>query len=193
MTNSAKPIAGQGSAQRIGSPQSIPERSSRAKHLRLELLKPLLARASRVARSRMELAQDHLAASIASQQRHVSDAENDQKPHSFTTLQLATALRTEGLVREWAIDQLHALCSLAGGRYQPHVAAPTEEPCVARLSRIMREAAEVTCAIAERVADGQDDLSELEHEHQQTREAMAVLAQHEAFLARAIAKARGLR
>jgi hypothetical protein len=192
MTTPRKPSAGIGAARSIEAPQSIPEQRSRAKHLRLGLVNPLLARASRVARAAVELSQDALAAGIDWKQTHVSDAENDTKPESFTLQHLGTALRSEGAVREWGVSMLRTLCAVAGGRFE-HSAKLCEETDLVRLARILRECADVTASIAARCADGVNTLAEIEHELTQVREVLALYSQHEARLVHLEAQARGLR
>lgn len=191
MTTPRKTSAGQSSALRTEAPQCVPEHRSGAKHLRLGIVNPLLARASRVARGRVELSRDALAAGIDCRPAHVSLSENGDEPESFGLAHLGAALRSEGAIREWGVDMLRSLCALAGGRFE--LTAVPDDSCTARLARILRDAGEVTAAIVERCADGINELSELEHEQRKTQELMAQLSKHEAFLARAIASARGLR
>jgi hypothetical protein len=163
---------------------AVAEASARGRAAeRAKTLKPDLARALRLARNEHAIEQHEL----HHRRQLVSDWENDDEPHAPTLLHLAACDERSRPVAVAALRWLAAKLGLLVTE-APAIDAVSEE---VRAMRVLTECTDVPRALAERRADGRDDVLELERELRETHEALETLAKHAAYLVREIERAKG--
>lgn len=167
-------------------PPARSRREQRPKHLRLDLLKRESAAVARTARLSSGKPQRQLALELDVTASFVARCEIPSEPHAYSILHLASGPSDEMVPQlEWALGK-HG----RGVRELPRVLELSE---AARHLQMLTDCTEVPRATAERIADGVDEVHEVELELSKTRRLLATTTQHEAHLIAKLARLRGAR